>query len=279
MSVDLGDRTEDSIIYFMWSTNAADGSSITRTTDGTISVYKNDDVTQSVAGITDTEDFDSLTGIHLCKIDTSADAFYAAAEDYTIIISGATIDGKSVNAVLAVFSIENRFMRGTDSAAIEANVEGHVNTSLSAYNSPTDDEMIAAFTEIKGATWAAGTDTLEHIRNKQTDIETDTGEIGTAGAGLTDLGGMSTGMKGEVNTEVADVITVDTTSEPPQGPPPETPTFEQMFAYMYFKLRNKTETTATEDAMYDNAGTTKIMKAALTDNGTTFTKAEYVSGA
>lgn len=244
MSVDLGDRTEDSIIYFMWSTNAADGSSITRATDGTISVYKNDSLTQSVAGITDTEDFDSLTGIHMCKIDTSADAFYAAAEDYTIVLSGATIDGKSVNAVLAVFSIENRFMRGTDSAAIEANVQGHVNTSLSAYNSPTHAEMTSAFTEIKGATWAAGTDTLEHIRNKQTDV-----------------------------------MTVDTTSEPPQGPPPATPTFEEMVAYMYFKLRNKSETTSTEDAMYDNAGTTKIMKAALTDNGTTFTKGEYGTGA
>jgi len=164
MSVDLGDRTEDSIIYFMWSTNAADGSSITRATDGTISVYKNDNLTQSVAGIIDTEDFDSVTGIHMCKIDTSADAFYASAEDYTVVLSGATIDGKSVNAVLAVFSIENRFVRGTDSAAIEANVEGHVNTSLSAYNSPTHTEMTSAFTEIKGATWE-GTDTLEAIRD------------------------------------------------------------------------------------------------------------------
>ena len=120
MSTDLGDRTEDSIIHFMWSTNAADGSSITRAVDGTISVYKDDNLTQSVAGITDTEDFDSLTGIHMCKIDTSADAFYAAAEDYTVVLSGATIDGKSVNTVLAVFSIENRFMRGTDSAALAA---------------------------------------------------------------------------------------------------------------------------------------------------------------
>lgn len=46
------------------------------------------------------------------------------------------------------------------------------------------------------------TDSLQAIRDKSTDIETDTAEIGTAGAGLSDLGGMSTGMKGEVNTEV-----------------------------------------------------------------------------
>jgi len=36
------------------------------------------------------------------------------------------------------------------------------------------------------------------------DIETDTGEIGTAGAGLTDLGAMSDGMKTEVGDAVAD---------------------------------------------------------------------------
>jgi hypothetical protein len=50
--------------------------------------------------------------------------------------------------------------------------------------------------------YAEGTDSQEAIRDKLTDIETDTGEIGTAGAGLTDLGGMSTGMKAEVNVEV-----------------------------------------------------------------------------
>jgi hypothetical protein len=43
-------------------------------------------------------------------------------------------------------------------------------------------------------------------------------------------------------------------------------------------LRNKGLTTATEDAMYDNAGTTKLMKATLSDNGTTFEKSEYISG-
>ena len=88
-----------------------------------------------------------------------------------------------------------------------AQVNTEVDTALGDYDGPTNTEMVAAFTEIKGATWAAGTDTMEHIRNKQTDIETDTAEIGTAGAGLTDLGGMSTGMKAEVNTEADTALT------------------------------------------------------------------------
>jgi len=81
-----------------------------------------------------------------------------------------------------------------------------------------------------------------------------------------------------VNTEVADVLKTDTISEPAQGAPPATPTFEEVMAYLYFKLRNKTETTATGDAVYDDAGTTKLIKSVLSDNGTTFTKGEYISG-
>ena len=63
-----------------------------------------------------------------------------------------------------------------------------INPSVGAATiQPTQTQLAAAFTEIKGATWAAGTDTLEHIRNKQTDIETDTAEIGAAGVGLTSV--------------------------------------------------------------------------------------------
>lgn len=66
-----------------------------------------------------------------------------------------------------------------------AQVNTECDTALTDYDPPTDTEMVAAFTEIKGGTWAAGTDTLEHIRNKETDIETDTAEIGTpAGASI-----------------------------------------------------------------------------------------------
>lgn len=104
----LGDYVEDDTVYFLWSTNDADGASITRATDGTVSVYKDNGTTQSTAGITDTEDFDSLTGVHACTIDLSADAFYATGSDYAVVLSAATIDGQTVNAVLAHFSIENR---------------------------------------------------------------------------------------------------------------------------------------------------------------------------
>jgi len=105
----LGDYTEDGAVYFCWDTFNKNGANVTRSTNGTVSVYKDDGTTQSTAGVTDTEDFDTLTGIHNCKIDLSADAFYATGHDYAVVLSAATIDGETVNAVLAVFSIENRF--------------------------------------------------------------------------------------------------------------------------------------------------------------------------
>ena len=105
----LGDFKEDSTVYFCWDTNDKNGGSITRVTNGSIRVYKDDGTVENTDGITDTEDFDSLTGIHNGKIDLSSDAFYSKGHDYSVVLAGATIDGESVNAVLAMFSIENRF--------------------------------------------------------------------------------------------------------------------------------------------------------------------------
>jgi len=104
----LGDYRAGSIVYFTWDTNDGNGGSVNPTVAGTISVYKDDDVAQSVAGITDVRAFDGLVGIHNVKIDTAADAFYAAGHDYSVILSASTIDGQVVNATLACFSLDNR---------------------------------------------------------------------------------------------------------------------------------------------------------------------------
>lgn len=193
----LGDFAEDSTVYFPWSTNDISGASITRTTDGTISVYKNNGVTQSVAGITDTEDFDSLTGIHACTIDTSADAFYAVGADYTVVLSAATIDGQTVNAVLAHFSIENRFDQigvagasltdlGGMSTAMKAEVNTEADTALTDYDPPTRAEATtdkdAIITEVN-----ANETKIDIIDTNVDAILVDTAEIGVAGAGLTAL--------------------------------------------------------------------------------------------
>lgn len=105
----VGDFLPGATIHLAWGSYDASGASVTRATNGTISVYQDASTTQSTDGVTDTEDFDSLTGVHWVAIDTSADGtFYAAGHDYTVVLSAATIDGETVNAVIGSFSILNR---------------------------------------------------------------------------------------------------------------------------------------------------------------------------
>ena len=90
---------------------------------------------------------------------------------------------------------------------------------------------------------------------------------------------LTSGALAQINAQVADVLKTDTIAEMAQGALPASPTFEQAINYLYRKLRNKTETTTTEDAIYDDAGTTKLYKAGISDDGNTFAKGEYGSGA
>jgi len=143
----LGDFPADQAIYFAWNTNDGDGASITRSGDGTVSVYKDNsdgssfDVTQVTTGVTNDEDFDSLTGVHTCCI-TTTNAWYEIGHDYMVVLGASTIDTQTVNAVIAHFSIENRNMRGTDSAALATGVNltqiGGVVQSLTDFKDMVD---------------------------------------------------------------------------------------------------------------------------------------------
>lgn len=82
----------------------------------------------------------------------------------------------------------------------------------------------------------------------------------------------------QVNTEVDDVLRVDTQSLPGQATPPGTPTLVQAITWLYKVLRNKKEQTSTAWSLYDDAGTTVDSKATVSDDGTTATKEEIVSG-
>lgn len=131
----------------------------------------------------------------------------------------------------------------------------------------------------------AGASISADIASVKTDtgsIEADTQDlqtqIGTAGAGLTDLGGMSTGMKAEVNAEVLDVMETDAISEPSQGIPSATPSMKEILAYFWMAFRNQGTATSAQMTIASDDGTV-LAKATLSDNGTTFTKSEMISGA
>lgn len=125
----LGDYVEDQTIDFKWSSNEITGGSVTPTTAGTVSVYKGNSATQTTTGVTDTRGFDSLAGVHHCRIVTT-DSFYEAGYDYQVVLSGAVIDGETVNAEIASFSIENRSSKGADSDAL---IDDFWNESLAGH--------------------------------------------------------------------------------------------------------------------------------------------------
>jgi phage baseplate assembly protein W len=113
----LGDFPTGAVIFFPFHTFDGAGASVTLTglavTD--IEVYKGVSMTQrssdSGYALVDTDgvDLDGITGIHGFTIDTSdnTDAgFYAAGNEYTVIVSMVTINDQTVNFVVGRFSIE-----------------------------------------------------------------------------------------------------------------------------------------------------------------------------
>jgi hypothetical protein len=109
MLVMRGDYTPGKTVVVRFNTHKADGTPITLAGTPAISAYKNS-TTQSTAGITLTVDYDSLTGLHHVAVDTSADGtFYAAANDFDLVITAGTVDSVSVvGTVVGSFSLSNR---------------------------------------------------------------------------------------------------------------------------------------------------------------------------
>jgi len=179
MSNYIGDFRVSSTVHLKWSTNSSVGASITRATNGTVRIYKGSSTTErsSAAGITDTEDHDSLTGVHHLSVDLSDDTdagFYAAGNDYFAVLATATIDGQTVNHPIAQFSIENRsaLMPTTTGRKLDVSADGEAGIDLANVGSPTTTLNLSG-TTVKTAT----------------DVETDTvdiqGRIGSPGVSLT----------------------------------------------------------------------------------------------
>lgn len=108
-----GDVAAGSTVQIPFSTNAVAGESVTIATNGNIRIYKGSSTTErsSSSGVTFSEDFDSMTGAHMVAIDLSDNddaGFYAAGNNYFVVLQGATIDGKAINSWIGAFSIENR---------------------------------------------------------------------------------------------------------------------------------------------------------------------------
>ena len=128
----LGDFTEDATVRVSFSTNDAAGGAVAPSDAfeaADLKIYKDgsDAEKTTTNGVTMASPFDSITGLHHVDIDTSVNTgdagFWTPGADYKVVlVPDETVDSQTVVAVLAEFSIENRFMRGTDNAATAAQV-------------------------------------------------------------------------------------------------------------------------------------------------------------
>ena len=165
----LGDYPTGATVRIPWSTNASDGSAVTRTANGTVRIYKNSSTTErsSLNGVTDNEDWATITGIHVLTIDLSdnTDAgFYAAGSDYMVAVTGQTIDGIGVSVFIGAFSIQNRYSSASSATNLPKNVAFSNFLFLltsSATHLPLTGKVNADFTtkvrSLDGAAFAVGT--------------------------------------------------------------------------------------------------------------------------
>jgi hypothetical protein len=212
----LGDFSEDATVRVVLTTNNGDGAAVAPSSAfeaADFVIYKNGSATQksTTNGITISSPFDSVTGLHTLEIDTSNDTgdsgFWTTAADYWVVATpDETIDSQAVVAVIATFSIQNRYSSARlaaieedtldiqsrlpatlDSGNMRSSVQSMANNVLTAAALASDAvteiqsglattvAVAAAFTEIKGAGWSASTDTLEEIADAIAGISSGTG--------------------------------------------------------------------------------------------------------
>jgi hypothetical protein len=182
------------------------------------------------------------------------------------------LTGNGIDANSGATSGDGFNVTGTDNDIV-GDVTGIVSTvtTLTGHTPQTGDNY-ARLGAPAGASVSAD---VAAVKAETALIVADTAEIGTAGAGLTDLGGMSTGMQAEVNAEVADVLKTDTSTELAAGAPPAGTTIEKMILYLYEYLRNKVTQTSTTLAVFKDDGSTQLMSATVSDAAGTYTKGEF----
>lgn len=139
-----------------------------------------------------------------------------------------------------VVNIDGAAMRGTDSAALASEVTA------------------ARMSELDAGT--AG-----KMANQVDEIRTDTGEIGTAGAGLTDI---------TINSASVDAVWAKAMTEL-ASTPGVTGTVLQALEWVFLLSRNKGTQTSTTKTLRNNADNADIATSAVSDDATTFIRGKY----
>lgn len=104
------------------------------------------------------------------------------------------------------------------------------------------------------------------------------GAIGASEAPNLDAAISTRATPAQVNTEVLDVLNVDTFAEVGQETPAATQSIRKMLAFLYKAWRNRHTQTATTFSIFADDAVTVDQKATVSDNGTTFDRTEIATG-
>lgn len=131
----LGSRLTKTTLDFTFLTTNASGAPTALAGTPAVSVYKDNNTTQTTTGVTLTTNFDSVTGLNHVRIVTT-DSFYVAGSTYNVVITAGTVDSNSVvGSTVAIFRLDSPLEGRT----------WHVSTSGSSSNPGTFDAPLNTF--------------------------------------------------------------------------------------------------------------------------------------
>ena len=164
-----------------------------------------------------------------------------------------------------------------------ATIAGYLDTEIAAIKAKTD--LIPASPAAVGSamTLSAGAITAAVIATDAIDSDAIAASAVTEiQSGLATAAGLSSSLAAlndlsaaEVNAEIVDALSTDTYAEP-GSVPAATSSLKDKLGFIFAALRNKHQTTATTDAIRNDADSGDIGTATLSDSGTEFTRGEYV---
>lgn len=190
-----GDVALESTLYFTFNTIDVTGAPIAFAGSPTLAAYVNGSTTQLTAGLTLTQAFDSVVGLHLVTAVLTAANGYATATDVDIKLEGGppTVDSVAVTGrVVGACSIQNRSglrptvatrtldVTATGAAGIDwANVENPTTAlNLSSTNIDVDQVVASVSGAVGSVTGAVGSVTGNVGGNVVGSVASVTGNVG-----------------------------------------------------------------------------------------------------
>lgn len=299
----MSDYTVGDTVYFMFTTRRfSTGAPHQLAGTPAVSAYEDNSTTQITAGITLGVDHDTVTGLNLVTVVASGANGFESGKDYHLVITAGTVDSVSV-----VGEVVGRFTLQRSAAAVDlANGTdglGAIKTDTAAILADTGtDGVVLANGAITTAKFAAGAIDAAAIGTGAIDADSIAADAITAAKIATgaidadaiadnaiDAGAIAAGaltatkfaagaidaaaLAADAGTEIADAVWAKSLTEL-SADPGASPAASGAVLLPYMAIRNKRDTTSTADEIHNNAGTV-LLTAALSDDGTTFTKAKY----